>query len=747
MTHNHDDNAGPPLAVAQMDQLCALLAQLCDDQLTGDDFRRLNQLLDEDAAARHYYLRYVAVHNALAATAGSPVGCSDVEAQLAVERLTLDRFSGRITSDMACGIDRSSYERNRRWRSLIRWAGSLSAVLLVAVAGLWWAQTRLGQPGAEQPGSQPNDATTALAIDGQQPLLNEVAAAQPLVAEVTFVSESAEWQNPNSSYIVASGVRSGQSLALERGQVELTYASGAKLLLTGPSEFLVLLTGGKLRRGELVARVPEAGHGFTIETPHGKVVDLGTEFGVVVDDFGVSQVSVFEGKVETLPTGTLGRTQDKFELTSGRAIQWTASSIIPISVQGRRYERADRDPPLNRSNTPAGAAVDCDFRGAALDTDDWKTIGVAAPSIQGLRMGGDPATGNRPYLVTAQEFDPSHGAILVVCDLRFENVRDAENASCAILTRTLDEQSKPGKPWHDMLARSVRCCLKADPRSGEGLLEAGTKYEADREQMNISWGGFARPKPDTLYRLEMRDDGLNVSFTVSLTDSPFVHKTITCRSLFRGSQNFIALEGSSRGTMIVERLTISQEESSLDEASGLVAASRDHVTTSNSSAAEASEQLEKLRPKNATLLLKDDFNDRELNTERWKTLGDVIQQDGEVQLGLPNNEQHIDTWRARPYLLTREIFDPADGTLVILGKATFAKNFLHGYGGSFAVMTRADDKHGGGPAWENSILCRGVRANFWPAAYGFDHSLEIHEKPSPNTISLLIAEGFSSTLR
>ena len=41
------------------------------------------------------------------------------------------------------------------------------------------------------------------------------------------------------------------------------------------------------RRGELVARVPEAGHGFTIETPHGKVVDLGTEFGVVVDDFGL----------------------------------------------------------------------------------------------------------------------------------------------------------------------------------------------------------------------------------------------------------------------------------------------------------------------------------------------------------------------------------------------------------------------------------------------------------------------------
>ena len=78
----------------------------------------------------------------------------------------------------------------------------------------------------------------------------------------------------------------------------------------------------------------------------------------------------------------------------------------------------------------------------------------------------------------------------------------------------------------------------------------------------------------------------------------------------------------------------------------------------------------------------------------------------------------------------------------MLGKVTFAKNFLHGYGGSFAVMTRAARAHGDGPGWENSILRRGIRSNFWPAAYGSDHSLEIHEKPDANTIHLSTAEGF-----
>ena len=140
--------------------------------------------------------------------------------------------------------------------------------------------------------------------------------------------------------------------------------------------------------------------------------------------------------------------------------------------------------------------------------------------------------------------------------------------------------------------------------------------------------------------------------------------------------------------------------------------------------------------------MQDDFDDGQLNSRIWTTLGDVVIRDGQVQLGLPNDEQHIDTWRARPYLLTKEQFDPADGRLIVLGKVTFAKNFLHGYGGSFAVMTRAANAHGGGPGWENSILRRGIRSNFWPAAYGSDHSLEIHEKPDANTIHLSTAEGF-----
>jgi len=274
------------------------------------------------------------------------------------------------------------------------------------------------------------------------------------------------------------------------------------------------------------------------------------------------------------------------------------------------------------------------------------------------------------------------------------------------------------------------------------MLEADAKYEADREQTKISWGGFSRPLPDTLYRLEMRDDGLNVTFTVSLAENPSVRKTIACRSLFRGNQNFVALEGPSSGTTVIERLMISQDSPPLDDGNSSNSQLTDVSPKPGSRDDNWTKQLAELAPSDAELVLKDDFDGDELKSANWTTLGEVALKNCHVQLGMPNDEQHIDTWKERPYLITKEQFDVTKQTLTIVGKATFAENYLNGYGGSFAVMTRAEDAYGGGSAWESSILRRGVRANFWPAAYGFDHSLEIQEKPELNSVSLLLAEGF-----
>jgi hypothetical protein len=564
----------------------------------------------------------------------------------------------------------------------------------------------------------------------------------PPVAEITRVSPDAVWEDPNDSYVLAARVRSGQTLALEHGVIELTYASGTTLRLTGPSEFLVSPTGGTLARGEVRARVTEQGHGFTIMTPHGKVIDLGTEFGLVVDDFGVSEVRVFAGKVEAFPDAHAGTPNDKIELTTGRGLQWNKSTIIPVSARGRSFEPSPFELSGMAVTNSATTIVNEDFRAAPLNDANWQTLGGVRSSAEGLHLRGESDAAKQPYLISRQEFDPSNGPIAVSCELQFNSLQESGRPSFSILTRSADQPSKPGTPWADSLAQCVRCSFKADDQTGDGLLEAGVKYEADRELTNISWRGFARPEEKTAYRLDMRDDGLNVAFTVSLAANPSVRKTVTCRSLFRGNRNFIALEGSREGAVIVKNVRISQERMLGAGNAALAQSASGGMRESRVSAKTIAKLLAELAPAQAKLVLRDDFDAEQLNPQVWMTLGDVSVEDNQLQLGAPNVEEHIDTWTRRPYLLTTDEFSPSSAPLTIVGSATFAPNYLQGYGASFAIMTRADKEYGKGWGWVKSILRRGIRSNFWPAALGQNHSLEILEKPEPETISLLVADGF-----
>ena len=70
-------------------------------------------------------------------------------------------------------------------------------------------------------------------------------------------------------------------------------------MLEGPVSYTVdSPKSGFLSRGKLTARADtEESRQFTIDTPSARFVDLGTEFGVMIDDQGRSAVAVFSGKV------------------------------------------------------------------------------------------------------------------------------------------------------------------------------------------------------------------------------------------------------------------------------------------------------------------------------------------------------------------------------------------------------------------------------------------------------------------
>ena len=112
----------------------------------------------------------------------------------------------------------------------------------------------------------------------------------------------------------------GDQFALRSGLLEITYDTGAKVILQGPVTYEVeSKDGGFLSLGKLTARLEKTGEGgrrkaeeagipkspfplppssFVVRTPTATVTDLGTEFGVEVSKAGVTDTHVFVGKGE-----------------------------------------------------------------------------------------------------------------------------------------------------------------------------------------------------------------------------------------------------------------------------------------------------------------------------------------------------------------------------------------------------------------------------------------------------------------
>ena len=88
-------------------------------------------------------------------------------------------------------------------------------------------------------------------------------------------------------------------IVLDEGNVEITFDSGAVVLLQGKSSLkLESEKRAFLNFGKVAARVPEEAIGFIINTPQGTVVDLGTEFAVSVGEDKAMEVHVIDGEVE-----------------------------------------------------------------------------------------------------------------------------------------------------------------------------------------------------------------------------------------------------------------------------------------------------------------------------------------------------------------------------------------------------------------------------------------------------------------
>ncbi|MEO5914162.1 MAG: discoidin domain-containing protein [Luteolibacter sp.] len=107
---------------------------------------------------------------------------------------------------------------------------------------------------------------------------------------------AAEWKDNAGSGLL------DRPMDLVRGFAEVSYRNGVRVILEGPCRFEITSeTSMTVSHGRATVKVPHKLKGFHLDTPAGRITDLGTEFGVAVGsgvEGPVILTEVFSGEIE-----------------------------------------------------------------------------------------------------------------------------------------------------------------------------------------------------------------------------------------------------------------------------------------------------------------------------------------------------------------------------------------------------------------------------------------------------------------
>ena len=173
----------------------------------------------------------------------------------------------------------------------------------------------------------------------------EQMESDPFPSSIAMVRNATDvqWSKNTSCKPAESSILSGEPLKIDSGTIELELGTGTMLVVEGPADWSVDGHNSvSLRAGKLVAWVPERAVGFTVETPTVTVVDLGTEFGVEVDEQGEAEVHVFQGRVVAERAVASSAAPQRIELKKSEAARFTRDQTLVsgLSAAPERFPRS-----------------------------------------------------------------------------------------------------------------------------------------------------------------------------------------------------------------------------------------------------------------------------------------------------------------------------------------------------------------------------------------------------------------------
>lgn len=273
------------------------MAAYLSGTLAASEMGRLNALLRRDAAARRLFADMLNLDSALAAMAADWKAAQEEKQPAAA---------------------RGPRPAPARWRpaTAVPWIAAAACLALLLGGWRWW----------------------------------EMAQTFATVENVAGTTDLAE-----------GAVLRSEPHQIAAGTVALVSARGARLVIEAPAEFY-FESPQRLHvlRGRLAADVPPAAKGFTVITPAGDAVDLGTRFGVDVPASGAAEVHVFQGEVIAKASGAHNRQS----LRGGDAVAFDAGASTVRELRSSAFIQRDEMKELS-----AGLAAGQRARAEALLDD------------------------------------------------------------------------------------------------------------------------------------------------------------------------------------------------------------------------------------------------------------------------------------------------------------------------------------------------------------------------------------------
>ncbi len=276
---------------SKYEQLSQWISDLLDETISQADFNQLQDKIHNDPACLRYYIEFLTMWSFLknrSATIKLPSSSLKENPTGAILEIlaenektahaidALGAFEKKTLTDPNSGKPIKRFNQN----DLVRFLIKMAAVLFIALGILWFDRAII------------NMHQTDLHVKIAR-ITNEVNAC---------------WDYNGLQFETGEWMWSG-NYRLESGFAELSFMNGTHVVLEAPIDFkLISQDSMYLDSGKLYASVPRQAIGFTVNTDNTKIIDLGTEFGIVADKSGNTDLHVIQGKTQ-LVARHLGDTQ------------------------------------------------------------------------------------------------------------------------------------------------------------------------------------------------------------------------------------------------------------------------------------------------------------------------------------------------------------------------------------------------------------------------------------------------------